>query len=387
MTEAMTEPERHLVVVGNGMVGQRLVERIRERDTDRRWRITVLSAEARQAYDRVALSSYFDGADAASLNVVAEGCYDHDRCVLNLDEAVTAIDRDGRIVTTSQGRHIGYDVLVLATGSYPFVPPVPGHDLPGCFVYRTLDDLDAIRAAAEAAARRARGRPAGLVVGGGLLGLEAARALRLLGMSPHVVELAPRLMPQQIDDGGGEVLRQLIEELDVAVHLGTSVASIEQSGRALLATLADGREFDVDVVVFSAGVRPQDALARDAGLRVGERGGVVVDEHCRTRDAAIYAIGECACIGGQVYGLVAPGYAMAEAVAAQLTGDLDAGFTRADTATKLKLLGVDVASFGDALAATAGSFEVTVSNPVARTYAKLVVSADAQTVARRRSRW
>ena len=174
------------------------------------------------------------------------------------------------------------------------------------------------------------------------------------------------------------MLRQLVEELDVAVHLGTSIASITQSGRALLATLADGREFDVDVVVFSAGVRPQDTLARDAGLRVGERGGIVVDEHCRTRDPAVYAIGECACVGGQVYGLVAPGYAMADAVAAQLTGDPDASFTRADTSTKLKLLGVDVASFGDALAATPGSFEVTLSNPVARTYAKLVVSADAQ---------
>ncbi len=375
----MPTTQRHLIVVGNGMVGQRLVEALRDRDVERAWRVTVLSEEPRRAYDRVALSSYFDGVDAAELDLVAPGCYDEDGYALHLGETATAIDRAGRTVTTSRGRTIGYDALVLAAGSYPFVPPVPGRDLPGCFVYRTLDDLDAIRAAAAAATASTRGRCAGLVVGGGLLGLEAARALRLLGMSPHVVELAPRLMPLQVDEGGGAVLRELIEELDVTVHLGTSVSKIERDGSRLLATLANGVELDLDVVVFSAGVRPRDQLARDAGLAVGERGGVVVDDGCRTADEHVYAIGECACIGGRVYGLVAPGYAMAEVLADRLTGG-SAGFSGADTATKLKLLGVDVASFGDAMATTEGALEVTLTNPVNRSYAKLVVSDDARTL-------
>jgi nitrite reductase (NADH) large subunit len=368
-----------LVVVGNGMVGQRLVEALRARDAEGRWQVTVLGEERRPAYDRVALSSYFDGVSAAELDVVATGCYDQAGYALHLDEAVVGVDRAGRTVTTSRGRRLGYDTLVLATGSYPFVPPVPGREIAGCFVYRTLDDLDAIRAAAERAAATTRGRRAGLVVGGGLLGLEAARALRLLGMSPHVVELAPRLMPMQVDEGGGGLLRELIEQLDVTVHLGTSVAKIERDDDRMIATLASGLELDLDMVVFSAGVRPRDQLGRDAGLAVGARGGVVVDAGCRTSDENIWAIGECACLDGRVYGLVGPGYAMAETVADQLLGGA-ATFAAADTSTSLKLLGVDVASFGDALATTEGALEVTLNNPVERSYAKLVVSDDARTL-------
>ncbi len=372
-----------LVVVGNGMVGQRLVEEVRRRDHDRRWRITVLGAESRPAYDRVNLSTYFDGTDADALSVVAPGCYDDPSCVLLLDQRVASLDRHTRTLSTDAGRTIGYDALVLATGSYPFVPPVPGRDLPGCFVYRTLDDLDAIRVAAEQAHARARGRCAAVVVGGGLLGLEAARALRLLGLSPHVVELGPRLMPLQVDDGGAGLLRRMIEDLDVTVHLSTSVERIEPDRSRLLASLTDGTQLDVDLVVFSAGIRPQDALAREAGLAVGPRGGVAVDRSCRTEDEHVWAIGECASVDGVAYGLVAPGYTMAELVAEQLSGsgaaEFGAGGT-VDTSTKLKLLGVDVASFGDALASTEGALEVTISDPVRRTYAKLVVSDDAQTL-------
>ena len=361
------------------MVGQRLVEVLRDRDAQRRWRVTVLSEEPRRAYDRVSLSSYLDGATADDLDLVPAGCYGADGYELHLGEAVTAIDRAARTVATSSGRTIGYDALVLATGSFPFVPPVPGAGLPGCFTYRTLDDLDAIRIAAQRAAATTKGRRAGLVVGGGLLGLEAARALRLLGLSPHVVELAPRLMPLQVDEGGGALLREMIEELNVTVRLGTSVSKIERDGTRLLATLADGIELDLDIVVFSAGVRPRDQLARDAGLAVGQRGGIVVDDGCRTSEHAIYAIGECACIGGQVHGLVTPGYAMAEVLADRLTGG-SASYTAADASTKLKLLGVDVASFGDALATAEGALEVTVNDPVTRSYSKLVVSGDATTL-------
>jgi nitrite reductase (NADH) large subunit len=361
------------------MVGQRFVETLRDRDGQRCWRVTVLAGEPRRAYDRVNLSSYFDGVDPGELDLVPEGCYGTGGYELHLGETVMAIDRASRVVTTSRGRAVGYDALVLATGSYPFVPPVPGASLPGCFTYRTLDDLDAIGAAARRAAVTTSGRRAGLVVGGGLLGLEAARALRLLGLSPHVVELAPRLMPQQVDEGGGAVLREMIERQGVTVWLGTSVRAITQDGMRLLATLADGTELDLDVVVFAAGVRPRDELAREAGLAVGPRGGIVVDDGCRTSDPDIYAIGECACAGGQVYGLVAPGYAMAEVAADRLTGGA-ASFAGADTSTKLKLLGVDVASFGDALGTTPGALEVTVNDPVARSYSKLVVSGDARTL-------
>ena len=375
----MTRSDQHrLVVIGNGMVGQRLVDALRDRDADRVWRVDVLCEEPRRAYDRVALSSYFDGVDADDLDLVDDACYAEPSYALHLAESATAIDLAARTVATSAGRVLHYDKLVLATGSAPFVPPTPGNDLPGCFVYRTLDDLDAIRAACDKAAQ-GRGRGAGMVVGGGLLGLEAARALRLLGLSPHVVELAPRLMPLQVDEGGGSLLREMIEDLDVTAHIGTSVTKIEADRGRLLATLTNGVELDLDVVVFSAGIRPRDALARAAGLAIGERGGVVVDVACGTSDPDVMAIGECAVIDGRVYGLVGPGYTMAEVVVDRLLGGT-ATFDGADTSTKLKLLGIDVASFGDALATTEGALEVTVNNPVERTYAKLVVSDDARTL-------
>jgi nitrite reductase (NADH) large subunit len=360
------------------MVGHRLVEALRARDTDGEWRIVVFGEETRPAYDRVALSSYFEGVSDAELSLVGEGLYADEAVELRLGERVVGVDRDARVVRTASGRRHGYDALVLATGSYPFVPPVPGADLPGCFVYRTLDDLDAIRAAALASVQApGPGRRSGVVVGGGLLGLEAARALRLLGLSPQVVEIAPRLMPVQVDSGGGALLRKLVEDLGVAVRTGVSVRSIGPGprGRGLVATLSDGVELDADLVVFSAGIRPSDALARLIGLPVAERGGVLVNEHCRTADDRVYAIGECAALAGRTYGLVAPGYAMAEVVADRLLGG-SAAVTDADldTSTKLKLLGVDVASFGDAHASSEGALEVVVDDPVSGSYQKLVVS-------------
>jgi nitrite reductase (NADH) large subunit len=284
--------------------------------------------------------------------------------------------------TRASGRELPYDALVLATGSVPFVPPVPGRDLPGCFVYRTLDDLDAIMAAAErAVSAPGAGRRSAVVVGGGLLGLEAARALRLLGLSPQVVEIAPRLMPVQIDEGGGAVLRRLVESEDLQVRCGVSVTGITEDRGRLIASLSDGIELDADVVVFSAGIRPADGLARAAGLPLGERGGVLVNTACRTPDPHIWAVGEVAALEGRTYGLVAPGYAMAEVVADRLLGG-EATMTPAelDMSTQLKMLGVDVASFGDALARTPGALEVVVNDPVAGTYAKLVVSDDAKTL-------
>ncbi|MCO1578161.1 nitrite reductase large subunit NirB [Crossiella sp. SN42] len=360
---------RTLVVVGNGMVGHRLVQAVRERDLAGTWRIVVLAEEPRPAYDRVALSSYVDSWDELALRLPGAEFDGDDRVELCLGEPAAAVDTAERTVVTSAGRIIGYDALVLATGSAPFVPPVPGHDLPGCFVYRTIADLDEIRIAAE-------GVRSGVVVGGGLLGLEAANVLRGLGLATSVVELAPRLMPVQVDEGGGALLRRKIESLDITVHCGVSVQRVEPGLRL---ALSDGGELETGLLVFSAGIRPRDQLARAAGLEVGPRGGIAVDSACRTSDPHVYAIGECALAGGQVYGLVGPGYAMAEVVADRLLGGA-AEFTGADTSTKLKLLGVDVASFGDAHATAPNALEVVHSDPVSGRYQKLVVSDDASTL-------
>ncbi|WAL64835.1 nitrite reductase large subunit NirB [Amycolatopsis cynarae] len=366
---------RTLVVVGHGMVGHRLVEALRAEDTEHAWRVVVLAEEPRAAYDRVALTSYVDGWDAGALALPGADYAGDELVELRLDDPVVKIDRAAGNVVTAAGFTQHYDALVLATGSRPFVPPVPGHDLPGCFVYRTIEDLDAIRETVERVKSAKRGRAAAMVVGGGLLGLEAAKALRDMGLSPHVVEMAPRLMPLQVDEGGGSLLRRLVTQLDLTVHTGTSATVIEEDRGRLCAKLTNGTELDLDLIVFSAGVRPRDELAREAGLEVGERGGILVDSSCRTSDRGVYAIGECAAVEGRCYGLVAPGYTMAEVVAAQLLGR-EAAFPGADLSTKLKLMGVDVASFGDAHAATEGALEVVLADAVSGYYKKLVVSAE-----------
>jgi nitrite reductase (NADH) large subunit len=366
----MGQPRKTLIVVGHGPVGHRLVEAALERGLTDTWDIVVLGEEPRPAYDRVALTSYFTLESADELSLLASGEYADPRVRLCVGTTVAAINRDRRRVHTDGGDVHRYDALVLATGSYPFVPPIPGHDADGCFVYRTIEDLDAIRDAATEAR-------AGIVIGGGLLGLEAANALLRLGVQTHVVEMADRPMPMQVDDAGGTLLRRSIEELGVRMHCGVRTSGIEtgDDGRVARLALADEAPIEADLVVFSAGVRPRDQLARDCGLDVAERGGILVDERCRTNDPAIFAVGECAAPSGKVYGLVAPGYAMAETVVDHLRGGA-AEFTGADMSTKLKLLGVDVASFGDAFGATEGSLELVFSDAVAGIYKKLVVDGD-----------
>ncbi|HVF73710.1 MAG TPA: nitrite reductase large subunit NirB [Acidimicrobiales bacterium] len=363
----MTRPT--LVVAGNGMVGHKLVEALAERGGLDAWRVVVFGEERRLAYDRVALSSFFDGATEDDLTLVAPGAYDE--IEVHLGDPIAGIDRAAGTVTSAAGVQVAYDALVLATGSYPFVPPVPGSGLPGCFVYRTLDDLEAIR-------HDASGRRVGAVVGGGLLGLEAANALRNLGLEPHVVEFAPRLMPMQVDDGGGAVLRARIEALGVHVHTGmqTTELAAGDDGRVAQMRFADGTSLDVDLVVFSAGIRPRDELARACGLDMGERGGIVVDSACRTSDPRIFAVGECAVADGRVWGLVAPGYDMARVVARRLLGG-DAEFAGADMSTKLKLLGVDVACFGD----VSTGESITFSDAVNGVYKRLVITPDGTRVA------
>ncbi|NUR47162.1 MAG: nitrite reductase large subunit [Hamadaea sp.] len=359
---------RNLIVVGHGMVGQRFVEALAARDTAGQWRVTVLGEESRPAYDRVRLSAFFDGVSASDL---ALGDLP-DGVDLRLGETVAGIDRARRIVRTDAGEY-AYDKLVLATGSRPFVPPIAGADLPGVFVYRTLDDLEALQAYAE-------GRRVGAVLGGGLLGLEAANALRLLGLTTHVVEFASRLMPLQVDDGGGAVLKGHVEGLGLTVHTGRACAGVVGVDEVTGLTFGDGGSVDADVVVIAAGIRPRDELAESAGLTLGPRGGFLVDAGCATEDPDVYAIGECAALSldgtdGRTYGLVAPGYAMAEVVADRIVGG-DAVMTTPDTSTKLKLLGVDVASFG----AADGPLDVVYHDGANGVYAKLLLSDDAQTL-------
>ncbi|WP_460966961.1 nitrite reductase large subunit NirB [Pedococcus soli] len=376
-----TDPTpRQLVVVGGGMVARRLVDALRSRDTDGRWAVTLLCEEPRAPYDRVALTSYFTGRDPEDLALGGQELWDDPLVTLRRGVAATAVDRTEQTVTTSDGRTLPYDSLVLATGSYAAVPPVPGKELRGAFVYRTIDDVADLRTYVEQL-RTELGRPLrGAVVGGGLLGLEAAGALTALEVGTTVVEFASRLMPLQVDDGGGEALRRLIEALGVTVRTGTATSKIAgRLGRVSSMEFADGDRLDVDVVVFAVGVRPRDELARESGLAVGERGGVVVDDTCATADPAVWAVGEVACIGGRTLGLVAPGYTMAEIVADRLLGG-EGTFPGADLSTKLKLLGVDVASFGDAFATEPGSLEVVISDPVAGVYKKLVMSDDARTL-------
>ena len=371
----MSAAIRTVVVVGHGMVGHRFVEALRDRDRDGTWRVVVLCEEPTAAYDRVGLSSYIDGWDRTTLALAGNDYRGDDLVELRIGEPAIAIDRDGREVITSAGERIGYDAVVLATGSYPFVPPIPGSDLDRCFVYRTLEDLDAIRAAAAAANPGATG----IVVGGGLLGLEAANALRMLGLTPHVLERSPRLMPIQVDDGGGALLNRLITDLGIVVHTDVASTEIVETDDGITVSLSNGEQIDGAVLVFSAGVRPRDELARDCGLPLAERGGVLTDISCATGDPRVYAIGEVAAVEGRCYGLVAPGYTMAEVVADRLVGG-SAEFPGADLSTKLKLLGVDVASFGDAHASTPGALEVVLNDAVKGTYAKLVVSDDVSTL-------
>ncbi|MFF0103788.1 nitrite reductase large subunit NirB [Streptomyces hirsutus] len=364
-----------IVLVGHGMVGQRFLEALAERGLTATHRVVVLCEEPRPAYDRVRLTSYFSGRTPQDLSMTDMRFVEDHGIELHVGDPAESIDREAREVTARSGLVVGYDLLVLATGSSPFVPPVPGKDARGCFVYRTIEDLLAIE-------EYAKNATTGAVVGGGLLGLEAAGALDGLGLTTHIVEFAPRLMPVQVDEGGGSALLRTIENMGLTVHTGTGTQEIVagDDGAVTGMKLSDGSELATDLVVFSAGVRPRDQLARDCGLTVGERGGIAVDEQCRTvADPHVFAIGECALAAdGRVYGLVAPGYEQAQTAAATIAADETdrLTFTGADLSTKLKLLGVDVASFGDAHGTTADCLDVVYSDSRAGLYKKLVIGSD-----------
>lgn len=357
-----------IVVIGNGMVGHRFCERLVEYDGNRDFEIVVFGEEARPVYDRVHLTQWFAHRDSQQLQIAGPDWYESRHISLFLGDPVTTIDQAEQVVRSASGREVPYDIIVLATGSAPFVPSVPGIDKAGVFVYRTIDDLEKITTYAGSARRCA-------VIGGGLLGLEAAKAAFDLGLETHVVEFAPRLMPRQVDEQGSRALVGKIEALGVEVHLNKNTKEIAGGERVEAMVFADGSRLEVDMIIVSAGIKPRDDLARTSGIAIGQRGGIVVDENLRTSVSHIFAIGEVALSGGMIYGLIAPGYEMAETLAAFLTG-AERKFTGSDLSTKLKLMGVDVASFGNPFTEDKTARAMTFEDPFTGVYKKLVFNHD-----------
>ncbi|MES2074029.1 MAG: nitrite reductase large subunit NirB [Pseudomonadota bacterium] len=353
-----------IIVIGHGMVGHKFLESLGDSSD---MQVTVLCEESRPAYDRVHLSEYFSGTSAEQLSLVPQGFFERGNLLLKLKTRAVSIDRDAKTVTVRSGEVLEYDKLVMATGSFPFVPQLPGKDRKDCFVYRTIEDLERMLECGKRS-------KTGVVIGGGLLGLECAKALRDMNLATHVVEFSPRLMAVQVDDAGARVLRQKIEDLGVTVHTGkNTLAIVDGVDGTHRMEFADGTHLDTDMIVFSAGIRPRDFLARECGLATGPRGGITINNQCQTSDSDVYAIGECALWNGQVFGLVAPGYDMARIAARHLMGE-QAEFAGADMSTKLKLMGVDVASIGDPHGAAAGSRSYQFTDERKQIYKKIVVS-------------
>lgn len=361
--------KQKIVVIGNGMVGHSFIEKLVASEHYDNFEVHTFCEEVRVAYDRVYLSSYFSGKTAEDLSLVKPGFYEENNVTVYVGDKAIDIDRKAKIVTSESGISIPYDKLVMATGSYCFVPPITGNDRDGCLVYRTIEDLDAIQEAAK------KGK-VGTVVGGGLLGLEAAKALTDLGLKTHVVEFAPRLMPVQLDEGGAALLKRKIENLDITVHTSKNTTEIVDGDDCLnKMVFADGESLETDIVLFSVGIRARDDLAGQVGLKLGPRGGIVIDNNCLTSDPDIYAIGECALHDGMIYGLVAPGYAMAQVVVDQLNAKT-ASFEGVDMSTKLKLMGVDVGSVGDPHGTDEDALSYVYENGPEEIYKKIVVSRD-----------
>ena len=373
-------PGTRIVVIGGGMTGHRFAARMQSQDPTGDWTLTVIGEETQQPYDRVHLSDWF-GHRRAEMLALDTGVWADPRITLVTGDAAESLDRSAHTITCASGTVHEYDRLVLATGSWAWAPRAEGKDLPGTFSYRTVDDVESLAAwvaeRGEALGREVRG----VVVGGGVLGLEAAAALQDLGAHSTVVEFADRLMAVQLDDGGGEMLRLLIQDKGIEVRTGVGATAFRpaEDGAIGTAELTDGSELPADVVVFSTGIRPRDRIGREAGLAVGERGGIVVGESCQTSDPDIWAIGECASFDGVCAGLIAPGNDMADVVADRFLGGTRT-HQRGEDGTKLKGVGVDAAAFGDVNAMTPDALEVSFVDPVHRQYRKLVMSDDATTL-------
>ncbi len=367
----MNSSNTRVVVLGNGMVGYKFCEKLLAKSGGEGFDLVVFGEEPRPAYDRVHLSEFFAGKTADDLTMAPLSWYAENGITLHLSDPVVAIDRAAKTVRSHHGLVVAYDYLVLATGSSAFVPPIPGVEKDGVFVYRTIEDLEMMRDHARKARK-------GAVIGGGLLGLEAAKALLDLGLEEtHVIEFAPRLMPRQIDQAGSDILKAKLETLGLQIHLSKNTQEIVGEGVIKAMQFVDSTSLDVDMLVISAGIKPRDEVAKLSGLDAGSRGGIVVNDRLQTSDPAIFAIGECALAHQMIYGLVAPGYEMADVVATQLCGG-SKEFQPYDLSAKLKLISVDVASFGDPFAADCRTlvFEDTAKG----IYKRMNVSADGKTL-------
>ncbi|TWS94976.1 nitrite reductase large subunit NirB [Reyranella sp. CPCC 100927] len=327
-----------LVIIGNGMAPGRMLEHLLEQAPGR-FDVTIFNAEPRVNYDRIMLSPVLSGEkDYEQIIIHGDGWYIRNGITLYKGHRIDAIDRVARTVTSAQGQTAPYDKLVIATGSTPLILPVPGHDLAGVLTYRDLDDVNAMLLAAQSRAKA-------VVIGGGLLGLEAAAGLQAQGMDVTVVHLMPTLMERQLDPAAGYLLQKAVEARGIKVLTKANTKAILGSNRVEGVALADGTVIPATLVVMAAGIRPNAAVARGAGLATNR--GIVVDHGMRTSDPDILALGECVEVNGHVYGLVAPLYEMARVAAEQLAGNDEARFVHSDTPTKLKVTGIDVYSLGD----------------------------------------
>lgn len=360
------------------MVGFKFCEKFISKPGNEKYQITVFGEEPRRAYDRVHLSEYFAGKTADDLSMSTLDWYAENNIILNTSELITDINREQKTVHTHQEKTYPYDYIVLATGSSAFVPPIVGVEKEGVFVYRTIEDLDAIMAYAKKI--KLKGATEAAVLGGGLLGLEAAKAVRDLGLNPHVVEFAPRLMPRQLDKGASDMLQSKIEELNIGIHLNKTTQYIDGADCITGMMFAEDELLKVDMLVISAGIKPRDELGRISGLEVGVRGGIEVNNKMQTSDPFIYAIGEVALYNQMIYGLVAPGYEMADVAAEQiLQGDKTMRET-IDMSTQLKLIGVEVASFGDPFLENENVTAIVYENKFSGIYKRINVTKDGKTL-------
>lgn len=360
--------KKKIVVVGNGMTSYKFCEKLYDGGFLNQFDVEVYGEEPVPAYDRVHLTDYYTGTPVDELLMASKEWYASKGIVLHVGQLVTDVNTKAKTIQTHTGVESAFDSLVFATGSGAFVPPVPGVEKDGVFVYRTLEDLDNIKAYVPKSKKAA-------VIGGGLLGLEAAKAVMDEGIPTTVIEFADRLMPRQLDPQGGEVLKETLEGLGLEVLANKNTKNIDGNGKIEGMSFADGTSLDVDLLVISAGIKPRDEVAGKAGLEVGARGGIVVNSKMETSAKDVYAIGECALSHNMIWGLVAPCYDMAEACVSTLTGG-ETTFEGADLSTKLKLIGTDVASFGDALGSAEDCKTVRYENKALGIYKRINISSD-----------
>lgn len=364
-----------VIVIGNGMVGYKFCEKLAAKNLPD-LHITVFGEEQYPAYDRVHLSDFFNGKTPEQLAMAPLSWYREKNIELHLGDSVQYIHPSIKLLHTFKGHIKHYDILVLATGSSAFVPKIEGIEKDGVFLYRNIEDLQLIQSYAKKAAR-------GAVIGGGLLGLEAAKALLDLGITDtHVIEFAPRLMPRQLDEAGSDMLKTTLTALGLTIHTGTNTARITGEAHITGLQFTDGSSIETDILVVSAGISPRGELATDCGLETGMNGGIVVNSRMQTSDNSVYAIGECALYNEMIYGLVAPGYDMAEVVVGEICRLFDATlthtklFTGFDMSTKLKLVGTDVASFGEPFASGENIRNIVLKDTVKGVYKRINVTAD-----------